>query len=323
MTLPYLIRLLCLSLAAFFLIHLTLGLIVSLIAPAAIRVAERSRPRWAARFLLILRMLPSGMSLFVVAGLCVPSYFQLEPEATAERVGVACFAAALLGLIIWAISISRGVRASAHSLRYIRQCGRMGRQRRLAGGRSPIWVIESAGHVLALAGVMRPRLVVSRDVVSALSPRELAAALRHERAHRTSRDNFKRLLMLLTPGILPFFRGFEALERGWSKFTEWAADDTAVAGNSRRSLALAAALVRVARLGAAPQPTLLMTSLLGGAQDLSARVDRLLHPAPQPERKTPILIVTASFLLSGSLVAVVVQPSTFHSVHQILEHLIR
>ena len=323
MTPPYLIRLLCLSLAAFFLIHLALGLTVSLIAPAAIRLAERTRPRWAARFLLILRLLPSGLALFVVAGLCVPSYFKLEPEITAERVGFVCFVAALLGLAIWGISIARGVRASAYSLRYIRRCVRAGRQRRLAGEQSPIWVIEGAGHILALAGVMRPRLVVSRDVVSALSPDELAAALRHERAHQISRDNLKRLFLLLTPGILPFFRGYEELERGWSKFTEWAADDIAVAGNPRRSLALAAALVRVARLGASPQPSLLMTSLLGGAQDLSARVDRLLHHAPQRERKTPHLILSASLFLSVSLMAVALQPSTFRSVHQILEHLIR
>jgi Zn-dependent protease with chaperone function len=170
---------------------------------------------------------------------------------------------------------------------------------------------------------MRPRLVVSRDVVRALSPGELAAALRHERAHQISRDNLKRLVMLLAPGILPFFRGYEVLERAWSKFTEWAADDTAVAGNPLRSLALAAALVRVARLGTSPQPSPLMTSLLGGAQDLSARVNRLLHPAPQRERTTPILAVSATLLLSASLVTVVFQPSTLQSVHQLLEHLIR
>ena len=323
MILPYLLRLLCLSLAAFFLVHLTLGLIVSLIAPAAIRIADRARPCWATRFLLILRLLPSGLSLFVVVGLCVPSYLKLEPETTSEHVGLACFVAALLGLTIWGISISRGVRASVHSLRFIRHCGRVGRQRRLAGERSPIWIIEDAGHILALAGVMRPRLVVSRDVLSALSPRELAAALRHERAHQISRDNLKRLFMLLTPDMFPFFRGYGALERGWAKFSEWAADDTAVAGNPHRSLALAAALVRVARLGASPQPSALMTSLLGSTQDLSARVDRLLHSSPDRERKTPLLIVSTTLLLFGSLVAVVLQPSTLHSVHQLLEHLIR
>jgi Zn-dependent protease with chaperone function len=298
--------------------HLALGLTVSLIAPAAVRLAARARPRWAARFLLMLRLLPSGLALFVVAGLCVPSYLKLEPETTSENVGIVCFVAALLGLSIWGISIWRGVRASVHSLRYIRHCERVSRKRH-----SRMWIIEGADHVLALAGVLRPRLVVSRDVVSALSPHELAAALRHERAHQASRDNLKRLFLLLTPGIVPFFRGYEALERGWAKFTEWAADDAAVAGNPRHSLALAAALVRVARMGASPQPSPLMTSFLGGAQDLSARVDRLLRPSRQPEHETPVLIVSTSLILSALLVTAMLQPSTLHSVHGLLEHLIR
>jgi hypothetical protein len=316
-TLPYLIRLVCLSLASFFLVHLALGVIVWAITPAAIRVAHRARPRWAARFLLLLRLLPSGIALFVVAGLCVPSYFQLEPES-AERVGAACFIAALLGLGIWVISIFRGVRASAHSMRYLREC-----RKRITGRRSSLWVIDDAGHVLALAGIVRPRLVVSRDVLNALAPRELAAALRHERAHHSSRDNLKRLILLLAPGLLPFYRGFETLECGWAKFTEWAADDAAAAGDSRRSLALAAALVRVARLGAGSQPSPLMTSLLVSAQDLSARVERLLHPALTPERQTPAAALSAALALSGFTVAILLQPATFESVHRLLENLIR
>jgi hypothetical protein len=314
--LPYLIRLVCLSLASFFLVHLVLGVIVWAITPAAIRVANRARPRWAARFLLLLRLLPSGIALFVVAGLCVPSYFQLEPES-AERVGAACFVAALLGLGIWVISIFRGVRASVHSMRYWREC------RKRITGSSSLWIIDDVGHVLALAGIVRPRLVVSRDVLSALAPRELAAALRHERAHQSSRDNLKRLILLLAPGLLPFYRGFETLECGWAKFTEWAADDAAAAGDSRRSLALAAALVRVARLGAGSQPSPLMTSLLVRAQDLSARVERLLHPALTPERQTPAAVLSAALALSGFMLAILLRPATFESVHRVLENLIR
>ena len=40
--LPYIAKLLCLSLASFFLIHLALALLVSLATPAALRIAART-----------------------------------------------------------------------------------------------------------------------------------------------------------------------------------------------------------------------------------------------------------------------------------------
>ena len=113
---PYLIftyvtRFLCLCLACFFLVHLAVGLFVSLTASWAIRRASRMDARPAARFLLALRLLPAGAASIVVAGACAPSYLWLEPEASVEEVGLACLAAAVLGLIILAFSMARGVRA--------------------------------------------------------------------------------------------------------------------------------------------------------------------------------------------------------------------
>ena len=119
-----------------------------------------------------------------------------------------------------------------------------------------------------------------------LSPEELDCAIRHERAHRTSGDNFKRLLLLLAPDVFPFFSmPFSAMDRSWITFSEWAADDSAVANDLQRSLSLAGALVHVAQMGAAPRLSPLCTSLVSSNsacmnQDLSARVDRLLHTAP-------------------------------------------
>src|SRR5690349_4359413 len=100
MTSSYMVRLVCLLLASFFLVHLVLGLAVAWIAPAAVRIAERMRARSAARFLLALRLLPPILAIGIVAGLCAPSYLWLEPDAGTEEVGLACLAAALLGLAI-------------------------------------------------------------------------------------------------------------------------------------------------------------------------------------------------------------------------------
>lgn len=325
MTLAYSLRLLCLCLAAFFLVHLAVGLVVLAISRAAVRRAERMAPRSAARWLLALRLAPLACSLFVVAVLCVPSYLWLEPEAVAEEAGFACLASALLGLAVWCFSIARGVRAFVRSLRYIGRCQRVGFGTRVEGDPSPVWVMEGATGALMLAGILRPRLFISRKVMTALSRDQLAAAIRHESAHRVSHDNLKRLIVLLAPGVVPFFRGFGSLEAHWARFTEWAADDSAVDGDSRRSLSLAAALVRVARLTPAPCPSPVIASLLDEGRDLAARVDRLLRVAPvsdKPRQGMPVVSVGAALVLTGLLVAAMLQPATFHSVHRLLEELI-
>lgn len=323
MTAPYLLRLLCICLASFFLIHLAVGLVVWLLTPVVLRVAERLRPRQAARCLLALRMSPAALAAAAVAGLCVPSYLWLEPAATSEEVGTACLAAALFCVACWAPALARSWRAASRTLGYIRYCRMVGRQTCLGAEASTAWVVEGPAPFLVLAGIIHPRLMVSSDVVAALSAEQLAVALRHEHAHRVSRDNLKRLLVLLTPDILPFWSTFERLEHGWNRFTEWAADDHAVAGDSDRSLSLAAALVRVARMGACPQTAPLVTSLLADNDDLAARVDRLLQEAPGgvEERTRPVLAIGAGIAACAGIVGAMLHPATLYSVHDLLEHL--
>lgn len=322
MTASYLLRLVCISLASFFLIHLAVALAVSLIAPWAVRAAARMRPAKAARLLLALRLLPASAAGLAVAALCVPSYLWLEPRAAYEEVGVRCLAAALLSLACLAMALARTWRAASRSLGYIRYCRMVGRRTCLGAEASPAWVVEGPAPFLVLAGIVHPRLVVSSGVVAALPPEQLAVALRHEHAHRVSRDNLKRLLVLLTPDVLPCWRGFGALDRGWARFTEWAADDRAVAGDSSRSLSLAAALVRVARMGACPQAAPLVTSLLADNEDLAARVDRLLREGPglAEERARPALALGGAAALA-CLAAATLHPATLYVVHGLLEHL--
>jgi len=324
MTLPYPLRLLCLCLATFFLVHLVLGLGTWLLSPAAVRMARRLRPGTAARLLLSLRLFPLAGSVFLVAGLCVPSYLWLEPRASAEEVGFTCLAAALMAGAIWAISIARALGAATRSLRCIRRSQRLGRAVQLPGELSPVWVMEGAPVSLVLAGILRPRVFISRAVVDALSAEQLAAALRHERAHRISRDNLKRLLLLLAPDLFPFSRRFATIERAWARFAEWAADDGAVAGDSLRSLSLAAALVRVARLGPAPQPSPLVACLVDAGADLSARVERLLRCVPPGEesaRTLPVMAAGGMVAVAASAVAVMMHPVTLHTAHRLFEQL--
>lgn len=319
---PYLLRLLCLSLAAFFMIHTAAGLMVAALTPIAVRAALRMRARLAAGFLLALRLLPVTLGLALVAGLCVPSYLLLEEEASVEEMGSLCMVLAMLAVCLWAVSIARSLRAATRSVQHARDWKRAGSLSWIDGARQPVCLVESSTPLLALAGVLHPRLVISRKVAGVLTTEQLRAALLHEEAHRDAHDNLKRLLLLLSPGLLPGWYGFHGLERGWSRFTEWAADDEAVAGNPRLSLSLAAALVRIARLGGTPSPAPLTASILADGRDLSARVDRLLRPAmgaPQ-SRRVPVAGMAAAVV--AALAAASVNATTLESAHSLLEHLI-
>jgi beta-lactamase regulating signal transducer with metallopeptidase domain len=326
MILPYLLRLLCLCLASFFVLNLAAGLLVRISSKSAIRFAQSRSSSTAARLLLALRLLPLALAVLFVAGLCVPSYLWLEPAATAEQVGLLCVVLGLLGAATWFISIARAAHSLLASLRHNRLCRFVGQETRVPGESSTLVVVEDEAPFLALSGLLRPQLLVSSSVLRAFSAEELDAALAHEHAHRTSRDNAKRMLILLAPDVFPFVPSLRLLERSWSKFSEWAADDQAAAGDSRRALSLAAALVCVARMGSAPRLPVLSTSLLACDRDLSARVDRLLHAAPIARvYSKPIHhgLRTAGFFLAGCLAALLLAPSALSSVHELLELLLR
>jgi beta-lactamase regulating signal transducer with metallopeptidase domain len=325
MILPYTLRLLCLCFASFFLIHTALGLAVCTAAPGAMRIGESMRPRSGARFLLALRLLPATLAALAVAGLCIPSYLWLETNETTERVGLACCAMALLGMLMCAKSLTRAVRAAALSIQQSKRCKREGRSQ-CDGNSLQLTVMNSNAPVLALAGLMRPRVIVSRRVLQTLSGEELDAALAHERAHRKSGDNLKRLALFLAPEVFLFSRTFAGLDRCWARLIEWAADDDAAAGDSERSVSLAAALVRMARMGVAEPVSPLASSFLGNNGDLSARVDRLLGLAPirtNPLRRARAVLGVAAAAITALVIAVVIRPGTFLSVHHLLEQLLR
>jgi beta-lactamase regulating signal transducer with metallopeptidase domain len=288
-------------------------------------MAERLRAQSAARLLLAIRLLPPACALFIGVW-SAPAYAARERFAHAEMVGFVCLALAFLGILAITVPMARGLTSVVKALRYFRLCRRSGRIMRLPGERSPALVIEGAIPFFAIAGIVRPRLVVSVHVLSALSAEQLAAAVRHERAHRFALDNLKRLAVLLAPDLLPFFGGFGAVERAWVRFTEWAADDCAAAGNSRRSLCLAEALVRVARLGVCQEAPTLTTPLLTQYQDLAARVNRLvedLAPRQRPRRRRRLLVAFTMAALSGLLVAAAAQPVALNSFGRTLDQLHR
>jgi hypothetical protein len=323
--LSYLSRLMCLAFASLFLVHLLTALVVAILTPLAIRKAQRLTPDIASRLLLTLRLLPFGLALSIVLGLCVPSYLWFEPKDIVEPAGFVCLLTAALGAAICGTALARASLAALRSVLFMRSCRRSGRQVQLVLGTPPAWVVEDSRHFLALAGIVRPHVVISKSILDALSQEELSVVFRHESSHQSSRDNIKRLCIFLSPGILPFWNGFRHLERAWISFAEYAADEAAVAGDTGRSLALASSLVHVARLGTASGLSATAISFLEDSSDLSVRVDRLLSKSSPLEFPSSISLRKAglALMLAAPLALILFKPTTFQVVQTILERLIR
>ena len=325
MNLTYFPRLVCLCLASFFFVNLVFDLAVSGMTGVASRIAGRLGSHNGARFLFALRLAPCGLAVCTVASLCIPSYLRMEPDAIVEPVGWLCLAAAMLCSAVLMRSVARGLAAVIRSSRYLRRRQSGSRVMQIPGEEVPVRVIDGREPLIALAGILRPRLILSRHVMDALSPEELASALRHERAHRISHDNLKRLVMLLMPSVFPPARAFRRLESEWARQAEWAADDTACDGSSQDSLSLAAALVKVMRIDATPEATPeLLTALVSGGEDLPVRVDRLLRahsPGESGPKRSPYVTAGCAFLAAFAGFAIL-RPETQLFAHKVFERLI-
>ena len=321
---PYFARLLFLCFATFFVLHTILNFLVAAATPALLRRAQTLTPRSAARLLFSFRVAPVTASFALVMSLCVPSYVWFEPHAP-EGVGYICLAFAGLGGLILGVAVCNAWTALRQSLSYASRNENSSTTSRLRRGALEIFVIDQPMPVLSLAGFFRPRLILSRSVLDAFSGDELAAALLHEDAHRCSRDNWKRLLLILCPGVFPLRKPFAALERAWARFSELAADDAAVDGDPRRALSLASALVRFAQQGVSPAVTPLVSSLAAADSELADRVDRLLRCESLRESQTPrrASVLERGAIAAATIAVAAIAAGALPAVHELLEHLIR
>lgn len=275
---------LCLSIIAFSGAAAIASGAAALLHATLARRLERVSASGRASAYLWLRLAPTAVG-FLFAGLFfVPAFVLFEPRDSGEQITAAVIGVTLLA----ALPLLRGTRTAVSAWRSTRT--------RVAGWldeaqplrmRDPVslpaFVVRAPFPVVAVVGVLRPFLVVSRAVLDACSGDELAAILAHEATHVARRDNFKRLLMRTAPDLLARTAAGRDLELKWQQASEEVADDGA---GSRRSLDLAAALVKVARLAQGhPAPPAMMAAFCRGG-DIARRVSRLTaeRPPHRPER---------------------------------------
>jgi Zn-dependent protease with chaperone function len=319
MNAPYAIQGAALALAWFFVVNLlSCGAVI-----AIARRQARRRPAPSPGLWFALRMLPAVSAFAFVVGIFVPSYWRFEPREAREAVDMTLTICAIGAMALLAMAAYRGISAWRSAVWRTRAWMRTARPLALSGTTIPAFEIDADAPVLALAGVLRPRLLVTRALVLALTPEELAASVAHEIGHSHARDNLKRLLMRAAPDLFGATSSARALERGWAAASEHHADRIASDHNPAARCALASALLKVARLTPVPPPLAEPISTLIGGGDIASRVCSLLDDGARGSTAASRARGHWLRAAAAALAIVVIYAPLLRVVHQTTEVLVR
>jgi Zn-dependent protease with chaperone function len=294
-----------------------------LVSALVMWLARRRLPTRSSAFWFALRIMPAMTATMFVALVFVPSYWQYEPRETTEALDVMLTTLACVGFAMIAAGARRGGLAWWRARHRIRVWMRSAREISLRGAGPnrhipPTFVIDAEVPIMALVGLRRPRLLVTRGLIAALTDEELAASVAHELGHSCAWDNFKRLAMRAAPDLLALTAAARAIERRWVSAAEHAADRMCGAATPALRYALASALVKVARL-MPPEPTMdePISTLIGGGE-IASRVrvlldDRIAAHVRQRHTLAWLCAVVALAILASGY-----QP-LLHGVHELTE----
>ena len=257
------------SLAVFFLLYVILSLAVSRGWIAIEPFLRRLSARRHANLLFAVRVLPLALSALITLAFTLPSFLLLEPRSSTEWIGVGPLLLGLSCISLFAYGVRRAITAQVRTAHVV--AGWLnGASAMPSHPGMPVFRTGKHTPTLTVVGLREPKVLVSENAISALTPEELQTALRHESAHIRSWDNMKKLLFRFSA-----FPGMSALEYAWSQAAEMAADDDAVS-SFRDALDLAAALIKLSRQSPAQPSAELATALLhSSTESLKARVQRL------------------------------------------------
>jgi hypothetical protein len=304
-----------------------LGLVVlgtygltALVLSAAVALA------WTARLkrstagsgdLVLLRLLPAGGGLLTVLIVVLPAFLTQEPHQQREVAGYPLVILAALSGLALGVGLWRGWRACASARSLLRRCGPA--TRRVEANGREIDVVDVAEPLVAVIGGWRPRIVAAECVISACSAEEFQQVIAHEAAHVSARDNLKQLLLLASPDLLGWTRVGADLTQRWRAAAELEADQRATGNDPRRRVALAAALIKVARALGTAERARPVLSMAVASDDVEARVRRLLAP-PAP---LPAAAAGARTVLSCAVLMAAVALPLYPSIHELIEALVR
>jgi Zn-dependent protease with chaperone function len=325
----YALLCICLTLSAL----LALNALASALAGVVWRALAPRVQGWGAggraRLLFALRVSPPATAAALAFVLIVPAYLLYEPRESGEGVSVkllllACVSAAGVLLAAWRVA-----RTWLATRRLVRDWMRHAEPFEVEGARLPTFRIRHSFPVIAVIGVLRPRLFVASKVFDALTAEELAAALAHERGHVEGRDNLKRALLQAGEDALLHAPLGRSLRREWQRESEMAADEFAATAGPAAALDLASAIVTISKLvprGARPALPA-GAHLLGDGEDgTSRRVRNLLRLASKAgvaraHARSPLAAVLCVCLLTAGTL-LLTRPAVLRLTHDAMEQVV-
>ena len=310
------------SLAVFVLLYVSLSLGISRGWKLMRRIFRPRSARAAADLFFALRVLPLALASLVTCAFTLPSFLLLEPRSTNEAIGTAPLALGFCCLLLLGAGIARASiaqrRASRALVKWLDGSLLMESQIGEANDAVPIFRTGKNAPTLTVAGVCTPKVFVSEAAIATLNPAELRTALQHEIAHALRYDNLKKLVFRFS-----VFPAMAELEHAWAEETEMAADDAAVS-SFHDALDLAAALIKISRLGPMEFSGELTMALLHSSTALSARVRRLVawdkRQKPQPQGRWLYALPAAAVIVVG---VVTTYGTALTQMHAVTEWLVR
>jgi Zn-dependent protease with chaperone function len=290
------------------------GLLLSILV-TCIWHAGFHRRRAASGELLALRLLPPVGAAFLTLTVTLPAFLIYEPAHEAEQAGPLLAGLVIFALITLGHGIVRAWHAGAAAAALLHRCAR--NNRGLVIAEQPVDVIEVSDPLVAVIGAWRPRIVVARGVLAACTDEEIRQVVAHEVAHVSARDNVKLLLLLASPDALAWAPTGKALIARWRAAAEFEADARASGADRRKRVALASALIKVARLSIGTRHQFPVLSMPIASDDVEGRVRRLLAPLRPSPRTLHIQVVFAG----ACLIAVLAVP-LYGIVQELIEVLV-
>lgn len=262
----------------------------------------------SARMAFAMGVAPLAFAIAAVVALVGPSFAIYEPRHTREVPGVLLLIGGGAGFALLTRTAVRLVRITLVSHRVIREWARHATPLTPID-RMPAMAIDAAHPVVLVAGVRHAALYIDRRVLATCSDEEIDAIVAHEWAHVRSADNTKRLLLAAVRGPQ------HPLVVSWRDAAELDADCFA-ASDEKRGLALASALVKVARAATSPRLDAIAASGIHDGGNVESRVHALLMGRPPQQRSNR----TVALAIAVALIASV--PLAWRPLHEAAELLV-